>query len=61
MNLRDQPSTDGARLRVRPQGTLLTVNGEFVESGQCDWWPVSVNDTGETGFVIEQFIRQEAG
>jgi len=61
VNLRDQPSTEGQRLRVLPQGTLLTVTGDFVESGQCDWWPVTVNDSGEAGFVIEQYLRQEAG
>jgi hypothetical protein len=57
VNLRDAPSTDGEALRVLPEGTELTVTGEFVEAGQCDWWPVSVNDTGESGYVIEQYVE----
>ncbi|MFM9108482.1 MAG: hypothetical protein ACKOWF_17490, partial [Chloroflexota bacterium] len=57
VNLRDAPSTDGTALRVLPAGTDLVTSGEAVEAGQCDWWPVSVMETGEQGFVIEEFVR----
>ncbi len=57
VNLRDTPSTEGAAIRVLPPGTLLTTTAEAVEAGQCDWWPVTVNETGEQGFVIEQYVR----
>ncbi|MGI9252914.1 MAG: SH3 domain-containing protein [Thermomicrobiales bacterium] len=59
VNLRDAPSTDGVALRVLPAGTQLTISGESVEAGQCDWYPVEVADSGEAGFVIEQYVRME--
>ena len=39
------------------KGTRLQVTGEFQEAGQCDWWPVTVIDTGQSGFVIEQYLE----
>ena len=59
VNLRDAPSTEGVAIRVLPAGTALTVDGDFIEAGQCDWWPVTVVDSGETGFVIEQYLGME--
>ncbi len=60
LNLRDGPSTDGNLVTELPAGTQLTISGEFSEQGECDWWPVTVPSTDQSGFVIEQFIR-EAG
>ena len=57
LNLREGPSTDSAPVVVLPEGTKLQVTGEFQEAGQCDWWPVTVVDTGQSGFVIEQFLE----
>jgi len=57
LNLREGPSTDSASVVVLPQGTKLQVTGEFQEAGQCDWWPVTVVDTGQSGFVIEQYLE----
>jgi type IV secretory pathway VirB10-like protein len=57
LNLREGPSTDSASVAVLPVGTRLQVTGEFEEAGQCDWWPVTVVDTGQSGFVIEQYLQ----
>jgi hypothetical protein len=57
LNLREGPSTDSAPVVVLPEGTRLQVTGEFQEAGQCDWWPVTVVDTGQAGFVIEQYLK----
>lgn len=57
VNLRDSPSTEGAAIRVLPPGTQLVTSGEAVEAGQCDWLPVTVAESGESGFVIEQYVR----
>ena len=57
LNLREGPSTDSASVVVLPEGTRLQVSGEFQEAGQCDWWPVTVVDTGQAGFVIEQYLE----
>lgn len=57
VNLRDAPSTEGAAIRVLPPGTQLVTSGEAVEAGQCDWLPVTVAESGESGYVIEQYVR----
>ena len=57
VNLRDGPTTESAAVVVLPPGTRLQVTGEFQEAGQCDWWPVTVTETGQSGFVIEQYLE----
>jgi hypothetical protein len=57
VNLREGPTTESSALVVLPAGTQLQVTGEFAEAGQCDWWPVTVVETGQTGYVIEQFLQ----
>ena len=57
VNLREAPTTESAAVVVLPAGTRLQVTGEFTEAGQCDWWPVTVTDSGQSGFVIEQFLE----
>jgi hypothetical protein len=57
LNLREGPSTDSAAVVVLPEGSRLQVTGDFQEAGQCDWWPVTVVDTGQSGFVIEQYLK----
>lgn len=57
VNLRPAPSTDGAPLATLPLGTQLQITGEFSEQGQCDWWPVTVVDTGQPGFIREDFLQ----
>lgn len=60
LNLREGPSTESAVVVELPEGTRLQVTGEFQEAGQCDWWPVTVVDTGQSGFVIEQYLQPAA-
>lgn len=58
VNLRDQPTTEGSTvIQELPAGTQLQVTGDFVEAGQCDWWPVIVTESQQAGFVIEQFLQ----
>ena len=57
LNLREGPSTESAVVVELPEGTRLQVTSEFQEAGQCDWWPVTVVDTGQSGFVIEQYLQ----
>jgi hypothetical protein len=56
LNLRDAPSTSGNPIAVLPTGTQVQITGDFSEAGQCDWWPVTVTQTGQSGFVIEEFL-----
>ncbi len=57
VNLRDAPSTEGNIVTELPAGSQLQVTGPFSEAGQCDWWPVTVTETGQAGFVIEQYLQ----
>ena len=57
VNLRDAPTTESNAVVVLQPGTELQVSGEFEEAGQCDWWPVTVVATGQSGFVIEQYLQ----
>ena len=56
-NLREGPSDNSAAVVVLPEGTRLQVTGEFQEAGQCDWWPVTVADTGQAGFISEPYLE----
>jgi Bacterial SH3 domain len=57
VNMRDGPSTDSAVVVVLPAGTQLQVTGDFQEAGQCDWWPVTATEGGQSGFVREDFLK----
>ncbi len=57
VNLRPGPSTDGTEIATLPANAQLQVTGEFAEAGQCDWWPVTVTETGQAGFVREDFLQ----
>ncbi|MGH2562289.1 MAG: SH3 domain-containing protein [Thermomicrobiales bacterium] len=52
VNLRSGPSTDAGVVTLLAEGTELEVTGE----AQGDWLPVTVIDTGETGFVAAQYL-----
>ena len=60
VNLRPGPTTDGEPITELQPGTQLQITGDFVEAGQCDWWPVTVVDSGQSGFVIEQYLEPTA-
>ena len=60
VNLRESPTTESASIALLPAGTQLQVTGEFSEAGQCDWWPVTTTETGQSGFVREDFLQAVA-
>jgi len=57
VNMREGPSTDSAVVVILPANTQLQVTGSFEEAGQCDWWPVTTTEGGESGFVREDFLK----
>jgi hypothetical protein len=57
VNLRPGPTTDGEPITTLAAGTRAQITGEFAEAGQCDWWPITVVDTGQSGFVREDFLE----
>jgi hypothetical protein len=56
LNLRDDASASGAIVAELDPGTDLVVTGEPVEGGGYRWYPVEVVETGEAGFVAEDFL-----
>jgi hypothetical protein len=54
--LREKASMDSSAVTVLPAGTVLEVVSGFSPLGAvCDWWPVVVTSTGQSGFIIEPF------
>jgi uncharacterized protein YraI len=56
VNLRSQPSTSGTPVAELARGTQLEITGESVIADGYTWWPVTVVETGKTGFVASNFI-----
>ena len=60
VNLRSEPSTESDILTTLPRGASLRITGPFREGGaEGDWWPVEVVDSGQQGFVFEEFLQAQ--
>ena len=60
VNLRSEPSTSGSPVKELPLGTQLEVTGDPVTADGYTWLPVTVADSGETGFVVTNFVTAVA-
>ncbi len=56
VNLRNQPSTDGAVVATLDPSQSLVVDGPPQAEGGFDWYPVHVADGDQTGFVAGDFL-----
>lgn len=56
LNLRSSASTGGDIVVELAPGTQLIVAGDVVEADGYRWYPVEVAETGQTGYVVEDFI-----
>ena len=56
VNMRDQPSTDGAVVATLDPSQALVVDGAPVTQGGFDWYPVHVAAGGQRGFVVGDFL-----
>lgn len=56
LNLRSDASVNGELITELDPGTQLAITGEVVEGEGYRWYPVEVVDTGESGFIAEDFI-----
>lgn len=56
VNLRADPSTSGEILVELHQGEALTVTGPVVAGGDYDWYPVTVDATGKSGYIAANFV-----
>lgn len=57
VRMRDAPSTDGEIVDEMPIGTGLTVTGPPEEGDGITWYPVENAESGDKGYVAQQFIE----
>lgn len=57
VNLRSEASTSGEPLTELPLGTELEITGDPIVADGYRWYPVEVIETGETGFIVQDFIE----
>lgn len=56
VRLRPDPSTDSDPLAELTVDTSVTINEGPEEAGDYRWWNVTVDDTGVTGWVVEDYL-----
>ncbi len=56
VNLRAEPTTGGEIVTTLDRGTALVITGEPVTADGYRWYPVEVTETGERGFIVQEFI-----
>lgn len=57
VNLRAEPSSTAEIVTELPGGTELVITGDAQDAGGYIWYPVEVTGTGESGFVVQDFIE----
>ncbi len=60
VNLRATAAPDGDIVAELDKGTVLTVTGDPIEADGYRWYPVSVDDTGDTGYVVQDYIAAQS-
>ncbi len=56
LNFREEASTDSEIIAELDPGTEVEITGELVEADGYAWYPVKVVDSGETGFVVAEYL-----
>ena len=56
VRLRPETSTESDPLSELGEGTAVTINDGPVEAGDYRWWQVTVDETGLTGWVVEDYL-----
>lgn len=56
LNLRSDAMTDGDLVMELAPGTQLAITGDVIEADGYRWRQVEVVETGESGFIVEDFI-----
>jgi hypothetical protein len=57
VNLRSDASASGEIVAELEVDTLLTITGDAVEADGYTWYPVEVSETGESGYVVADFLK----
>lgn len=56
VNLRREPKAGSGIVAELAKGTALTVTGDPVEADGHRWYPVTVVETGDSGYVVQDYI-----
>lgn len=56
INMRTAASTTGDIVAELPANTALTITGEAVEADGYTWYPVEVQETGQAGYVVTDYL-----
>ena len=56
MNLRAEASTSAEIVTVLTRGERLVISGDSTEADGYTWYPVEVEESGETGFVASSLL-----
>lgn len=56
VNLREDASVGGEIIVELKRDTRLTITGDAVDADGYTWYPVEVDDTGEAGYVVADFL-----
>lgn len=56
VNLRAEASTSGEIVAELDGSSTLTITGDSVEADDYVWYPVTVDATGESGFVVANYL-----
>lgn len=57
VNMRDAPTTSGEAVVQLATGTILEIQEAAGEADGYTWWMVIVQDTGEVGYVVADFLE----
>ncbi|MGC4193232.1 MAG: DUF4352 domain-containing protein [Thermomicrobiales bacterium] len=58
INLRSEPSSSGTIVTELAKDTQLTITGDAVEADGHTWYPVTVVETGESGYVVSTYLAK---
>ena len=56
VNVRSEPTTGGDIVTSLDRGAELVVTGEPITADGYRWYPIEVVDTGEVGFIVQEFL-----
>lgn len=58
INLRAEASSSGKVVAVLAKDTHLTITGDPVEADGYTWYPVTVTETNESGYVVSTYLAK---
>lgn len=57
VNLRSDPSASGEIITEMKVDTLMTITGDAIDVDDYIWYPVELVESGEAGYVVDDFLQ----